>query len=356
MARTYVTDEIAAYNIFQTLNNRGLDLALSDLLKVYLLKNATKGKLEDAKSLWDQIKENLSFVNANSFFRHYWLSKYGIVKEAELLNEVRNKFDTEIKTFEFLENLKVEAETYEALIKPTFDFWNNQTTVELLDELQIITNQSALPILLAVMRHFESENEKHKCLRLIINFVFRYLNIAERENKRLERLFSDAAIDIRTGVIKFSAQLKAKFKKENVDDEIFIELFKTKEIKKSLVAKYILEKIERSLQPNQEKFSEKITLEHIIPINPDKDWVNYLKVENVDKDEVVYRLGNMTLVLGNINKKLQNILYDKKFFDLLKNSKLEINQYFNNKKSWNAKDINERQELLATYANKIWAI
>ena len=355
VARTYVTDEIAAYIIFQTLNNRGLDLALSDLLKVYLLNN-TKGKLDVAKSIWEQIKENLSFVNANSFFRHYWLSKYGVVKEADLLNEVRKKFNKESSTFEFLDNLKIEAETYEALLKPTTDFWNNHGIVELLDELLILTNQSALPLLLAIMRHFESEEEKKNCIKIIINYIFRYLNIAEWENKRLERLFSDSAIEIRNGEIKYSDQLRAKLKKEYVGDDTFIDLFKNKEIKKSLMAKYILEKIEKNLEPDKEKFSNKITLEHILPINPDEQWLKYLKEEKLEKEDAVHRLGNMTLVLGNVNKKLQNKIYHEKFSDLSKTSTLRINEYFKNKRTWNLADINERQEMLAMEANKIWYI
>ncbi len=353
---TEVSDEKSAYNIFQTLNNRGLDLTLTDLLKVYLLRTAGK-KWDEAKDKWDEIRENLNFVNSNAFFRHYWLSTEGLVKEPELLKEIEKKIKTEQSALKFLDNLKAESECYEALLFPTKEFWGNKEIVSLIEEMQILSKQPSLPLLLAAANKFKDKTEIEKTLRLIINFIFRYLTIAEWENKNLERLFSDIAIQIRKDEIKNSEQIRVRLKKEDVPDDQFKIMLATKEVKKAIVARYFFRKIEKHLDPLQEKFSDRITLEHILPRNPDKEWKEYLKLNKMEKDDWVHRLGNMTILLGKVNKKIQNIIYIKKF-EYYKNggTSLKINEQFKTEDSWTGNSIDDRQLWLADLANEIWML
>lgn len=352
---TEVSDEKAAYNIFQTLNNRGLDLTLTDLLKVYLLRTAGK-KWDEAKVKWDEIRENLNFVNSNSFFRHYWLSSEGIVKEPELLKEIEKKIKTEHVALRFLDNLKAESENYEALLFPTKEYWANKGIIALIEEMQIISKQSALPLLLAVVDRFKDKNEVAKTLRITINFIFRYLTIAEWENKNLEKLFSDIALQIRNDQIKNSEQIKSRLKKEDVPDDQFKLLFATKEVKRAIVARYIFRQIEKHLDPLQEKFSDRITLEHILPRNPDKEWKEYLKENKMERDDWIHRLGNMTILLGKVNKKLQNSFFIKKFEEYKKGTTLKINEPLKSINCWTGNDIDDRQMWLAELANEVWKV
>jgi uncharacterized protein with ParB-like and HNH nuclease domain len=70
-----------AYKLFETINNRGLKLSATDIIKNLLFGHASKlnnGEyLEEVKSIWADIVSNLDGVNGNNpdiFFRRYFCS------------------------------------------------------------------------------------------------------------------------------------------------------------------------------------------------------------------------------------------------------------------------------------------
>jgi uncharacterized protein with ParB-like and HNH nuclease domain len=359
VVRTEVSDNKAAFNIFQTLNDRGLDLTITDLIKVYLF-TVVGESWRDAKDKWDDIREVLGAQDTNSFFRHYWLSSERVVKEKELLNEIEDKIRNKGDVFKFLDELKDEAEYYEALLNPSKTFWvrKSQEIVELLDELHLLSKQQPMPLLMASCKEDKfPTNEFIKLIRICINFIFRYLTIAERENKELERLFSEIAISIRKGKIRNTKDVKSRMMRENVDDDSFFKDFSRKQIKTAKVAKYILRKIENHMSPESEKVSRRLTLEHILPKNPDDEWKEHLEEKKMDKDDYVYRLGNMTLLLERPNKEAQSHFFTRKREQIYrKQTKLRINEDLKQYDGWTAEEIRERQERLAGVALKVWAI
>ncbi|VVB83029.1 Uncharacterised protein [uncultured archaeon] len=352
---TEVTDSISAYNIFQTLNDRGLNLTLADLLKTNLLKIVDKD-WKEAKERWDEIRSILENVDINSFLRHYWLSSKEVIKEGDLLDKIEKNIRTKEDVFNFLASLKTEAEVYTALLNPTKDFWEDKETIDLLNELKILIKQQAMPLLMA--GYTLEASEFKSLIKIMINFIFRYLTIAEAENKVVERLFSDIAIKIREGDIKEAKETKKYLSRYHITDELFLSLLIEKDIRQNRIAKYILEKIENFIDIDKEKISEKITLEHILPKTPNEEWLSYMKENKIDDlDEVVNKLGNMTLLMGRVNKKAQNNFFIKKRDEFYsKMTKLKINEPLKSMVSWNKEDIKNRQKILAELAVKIWQV
>lgn len=82
-----------AYTIFETLNDRGADLTIADLLKNYLLSRA-KGEIDSVRQLWfeaitilDDVQTEKEFVN---FLRQLWSSVHGITRERDLYRSIKN--------------------------------------------------------------------------------------------------------------------------------------------------------------------------------------------------------------------------------------------------------------------------
>lgn len=356
---TEVKNLRSAYILFQTLNDRGLDLTLSDLLKTHLLQKASD-YWKDLKKDWDYISNLPSIENMNVFLRHYWLSAKGIVKEEELFDKFSEEIRDREEASRFLRELKKEAGIYSILLDPkSSDFNGNKEIVELLkDELFVLSKGQIMPLLLSLFNNFSNKNII-LVLRALINFIFRYLTIGEQENKELERLFSDISRKIRKKKIKSSKEVIMDLKKKYIQDKTFKELFRTKQIKHNKRAVYILEKIEQFLSTQKEKFYTDITLEHILPSSPDEDCKNYMKKNKFwdDREEWIYRLGNLTLLLQKPNKKAQNkspIFKSKQIYN--KETKLKINEDLKNIRRWTPKEIEKRQEKLADYAAKIWKL
>lgn len=66
-------DESDAFIIFETLNDRGLELAVADLVKNYLFSQAG-GQIEKFKRTWTEIAVLIGNENMTQFLRHFWLS------------------------------------------------------------------------------------------------------------------------------------------------------------------------------------------------------------------------------------------------------------------------------------------
>lgn len=351
---TEVTDNKIAYNIFQTLNDRGLNLALADLLKVYLFDLADND-VHEAKSGWDEIINTLGNINLNNFLRHYWVSKYEVINIKDLMTQFESKIKTKADAFKFLDELKFEAEIYESIFNKSLDMWS-QEVVDLIDELFILSKNMVLPILLGGLQSLRDQYHE-QFLKTLISFIFRYLTIAERENKELELQFSRISKEMRKNKHLTNNDIKRRLDRMYVDDDTFKTIFMSKEIKTIKIAKYILQKIEFFLDPLQEKFSNKITLEHILPKNPNDDWEEYFKQENMDHASLINLVGNMTLLLGKVNKKAQNKFYTIKRDQFYKKmTSLKINEFLSKISSWNSNDIINRQKYFGDQAAKIWKL
>jgi uncharacterized protein with ParB-like and HNH nuclease domain len=62
-----VEDELSAYTLFETLNYRGVDLTVTDLLKNYLFSLITPSDLRIAKDIWKKLLRVLELKNSQSF-------------------------------------------------------------------------------------------------------------------------------------------------------------------------------------------------------------------------------------------------------------------------------------------------
>lgn len=240
-----VSDNLTAYNIFQTLNDRGLDLALSDLLKIYLLEKAGDTHLQDAKNKWDSIIDTLDTTNVNVFLRHYWLSSRGIVKEKQLLNGIETEIKTGTQVFKFLDTIKEESENYDSLLNPQ-SYYGKESfeIVQSLLDLKDLSIGQALPLLLSGRKIFDDQ-EFLNLVETTTNYIFRYLTIGEKENKFVEGLFSEISIKLRKSEIKSVNEIKSILRRrEYLDDDLFKRIFKSKDFKSNTVPKYILKKIE----------------------------------------------------------------------------------------------------------------
>jgi hypothetical protein len=102
-------DDSNAFVIFETLNDRGLDLAISDLLKNYLfLKSGDK--IEETKNRWLSMVAILEGATDDplivTFLRQVAMSKYGLIREKELFQVVKRKVTSKKTHWNFRLNFR----------------------------------------------------------------------------------------------------------------------------------------------------------------------------------------------------------------------------------------------------------
>ena len=75
--RLDVVEAKDAFKLFETINNRGLRLSPTDIIKNFLLGNAARfgdQALQTARKSWSQILRHLDSTDTNAFFRYYLMS------------------------------------------------------------------------------------------------------------------------------------------------------------------------------------------------------------------------------------------------------------------------------------------
>jgi hypothetical protein len=353
-----VDNDVDANLLFETLNDRGLELSASDLIKNYLY-STSESDLETVAQNWKRMSDQIGDNNISKFLRHFWISKYNFVKKEFLYKELKKEITKE-KILDFSGEISTEATIYNNLISPSDDFWEDSDLSRLVNELNILRVEQVYILILSVYKVFSHQKETmKKIFRLIINFSFRYNTISGLDPKALESVYGNLAVKLRRNSINHK-DIKREIERYSPSKEIFVASFNNFETKNRKLSKYILLKINNDLltQSNQKELEanlETINLEHIIPINPNQEWIKYFKENKIDHEKLIYKLGNQTILLKEYNKKGAN-----KFFPSKKNiyqqSNLPVTKTISDFDNFGEKETLKRQNEFAEIADKIWKV
>ena len=96
-----------------------------------------------------------------------------------------------------------------------------------------------------------------------------------------------------------------------------------------------------------------VNLEHIIPLHPDEEWKEFFKENNIEKEKLIYRLGNTTILSKEYNKKIANKFFDKKK-EMYKKSKLPLNKLLQEFTKFGHDEVERRQKQMGEIAEELW--
>jgi len=351
-----VGDESDAFVIFETLNDRGMDLAVSDLVKNYLFASAGSGSgLSAIKKSWADIVQAVGSENLTAFLRHYWMSAHELLRERDLYRKLREVVKGPAKAKQFALGLQQAADHYAALGDPSHPYWADfegatQNHVRL---FRLLRTTQFRPLALAVMDG-GTNREVASMLRLVWTISFRYVLSGAGANE-LEKTYSDAALFVRkTGKRNFET-IKALLKGVTVADDRFEEDFERYSFSKSDVARYVLGELDRALESDKAiRVDEDASLEHIMPRKPSSEWADLPPA-----DEHAYwveRIGNLTVLEKSVNARLGSKGFEKKKALGFDKSELAINQAIKASPRWTKAEISDRSRTLAALAPAIWRI
>lgn len=355
-----VQSDLNAHLIFETLNDRGLELSIADLLKNYIF-SISGPYLDDIIDKWKEMVDSIGDHNVSKFLRHFWCSSMELVRKEDIYKKIKNVIRSSEEAKKFMEQLSEEALIYSNMINPDHEFWDDREIEDLLNKLNILGVEQVLIILLAIYkRFFKIEKENFKILlKNLINFTFRYITICNLNPNEMERLYSELAVKIRKNELGVEEVIN-KLRELNPDDTTFVQRFLEKDIKNTKLAKYILVNLNNYLlikQGEKEKTTNinEVNLEHIIPRKPDKEWEKFFKENHIEPEKWTQKLGNMTILLKEYNRKIANKFFTKKK-EMYTKSTLPINQKLKDYEQFGPKEIVERQQMMAEIAKNIWKI
>ncbi|MCP6760982.1 MAG: DUF262 domain-containing HNH endonuclease family protein [Fischerella sp. CENA71] len=355
-----VADEANSYLIFETLNDRGLDLSVADLLKNYLFSRASD-KIKEVQKKWGEINLLSDRLELTKFIRHYWLSKYGLVTEKDLYRKIAEKLRTSSEIFDFVNQLREAAEIYSAFENSQSSVWDSYDSnlKKDIEQLNLFKVSQCYSVLLAAKECLTDELFR-KVLRMIVIISFRYNVICKYNPSKLESAYCKTAKYIRDHKPKSAQPIFEQLKEFYPADADFEKAFVDKSFTPSdtKLARYILSEINSHYMGHKELIANpngtELNLEHILPQKPSGKWL--VEFSNTDPNQYIYRLGNLTLLDSSVNRKVGNTSFEEKSAKAFSNSQLDITKEILKCRLWGPKEIEERQNKMAKAACKIWSL
>lgn len=354
-----VPDDSNAYLIFETLNDRGLDLSIADLLKNYLLGRAGSD-IDSVLSLWVKTLATLKSFgyekHFTQFLRHYWASKYEVVREKELYNKIKTRITNTANVMDFAADLNKSSFYYTALNSADHEYWQgaSETTRERIRTLALFGLEQYKPMLLAALVHFELKDVE-AIVQHLESWNVRLIVVGGLGGGVMEAKYAELGRGMRGGDIKNVKALAEAAQTFVPGDNEFKSQFAVATVSKVALARYYLRSLElaKGAKDKIEKIpNPNLTLEHVLPEKPGE---NYPQFSTDAKKLYTRRLGNLTLLTHKINSDLKSAPFSAKREEYAK-SELEITSSLASVPEWTPEAIDERQSAMAESAVKIWRL
>jgi uncharacterized protein with ParB-like and HNH nuclease domain len=376
-----IYNEEIAYEIFETVNARGVELSVSDLLKNLIFSKIKKtSDREVAKNLWREIESNVEQTNTDlkRFVRYYWMSKHKFVSDKKLYGEIKR---TITDYFALINDLHKSSAWYNTILEGGEQDYNELTVKGVkigkkvyrsifATRLMNVTQSNVL--FLSILENSDKlPMDPCNVIKTIEKFTFQYSAICKLPTNRVEKMYSKSAIslnnainnskdektklkNVQTAFNKLQSELKSLLPSKELFNEKFKEVqYKNSDSARKLL-KYILEEVDKKKSSGEYKLDfDSINLEHILPQNPEK-W----GLTKSDVKEYVNNIGNITLLSIKLNSSIGNEVLIKKIPEL-KKSEIQITKEFcqsiESDPEWNEAKINNRQQEIAKLAlEHIW--
>lgn len=302
-----------AYTIFETLNARGLSLTSVDLIKNWIFKNYDQTHPNDnAKDLWSDLRKSISsFSDLETFFRHYWNSKYAFASDDRLYKSFKDFLKKGLisDAKSFLLEVQSAADLYRKIGAPQDNDWTIQKervikhSFDLLNQYRVT---QVRPFLLALLECRGKKLIDQTTLITVIanleNFHFVFSNLCQDRASGLEGKYTRAAKNLHqanTDKVKVKQVIddlidylaKKRPNAKRIEDSLSELIFKSGEEVSKKSIQTIFSKVERALHKTRELLVGSFSLEHIQDQSTQASWIG--------------SLGNLLPLDENINNKIK---------------------------------------------------
>lgn len=312
-------NEDDAYIIFETLNTRGKDLSLADLVKNYFTK-LTPNKsqsLDSTKIKWEKILETIEGaevdLDTDTYIHHFWLSRYDYIPAKKLFKEFKRRVKKAEAT-SYLDALVADAAHYRSIHETAYGEWSNQELdiKRSLDALQLYRVRQQTPCVLSLVRKYRNNEIRARTLKTALqaieNFHFLFTAVtSQRSSGGISGMYAALARKLYEAYGPNDSAEVIKELKEKLRDRVptrdevialFPELMYTDNFTKQRnLIRYILTRLKVSDEGGKYAQYITFTIEHLVPQAE-------IQREVVD-EATIGQVGNLMLVPEEINQKLK---------------------------------------------------
>lgn len=350
--------EFDAFRLFETLNNRGLELNAGDLIKNKLFSRC-EYDLEDVIESWNNLLNNLEDEDIVSFLRTFWISSHGFVRKDKLYDTYKAHIEslTVKDAAVFALELEEAAELHRGIITPKY---HRNSTDRDSTELTEILSRLSLSYKVRICRPALLSAAKFKpefllpVARLCESITVRYSIVGSRSSNLLESLYANICKEIRSKDFSWETLTNSPLFNDIPSDEEFKQSLINIDIHNPSSAwREILIQLNAFIGHGEAKIdnSTNVNIEHILPQNPSAEALFDSGMTEGEAVQFIPKFGNLTLLSETKNRKISNKSFKDKSDQYL-NSDIFLTRELCKFTKWDQASIELRTKHLASEAIK----
>jgi cellulose biosynthesis protein BcsQ len=348
---------------FSVMNDRGMDLAPSDILKANIISSIGEHERERYTELWEDIEDRLGRENFNDLFAHIRM----IVRKEKYRRSVLDEFTDYVVTptansKRLMDELILPyADTLEVVLNNNFKSEANAARINrLLQWLHYLNNKDWVPVAMKFIRKFDRDTETlrahlQKLERLGASMFIRGIYATPR----IER-FGQVLRELEQGKNLLDEGSALDLNKHEQRDTLYWLNANVYRYSNRLRS-YILMRMDSFLSDHSVSYKDLTkTIEHVLPQTPatDSEWrTNWTDDE---REYWVDRIGNLLLLSRKKNSEASNYDFTKKKERYFK-TKSGVSNFATstdvlNYDAWTPEEVEERQRKLIKLLGDKWSL
>ncbi len=303
----------SAYRIFSVLNDRGMDLSYTDILKANVIGRIKENLQDGYTTKWEDAEELVGRDGFKDVFSHVRTIHLKARIKDTILKEMQDHVLPKYKPEEFIDNILLPYTTAYDIIT-TASYESDRLAEEInnmLVWLNRIDNTDWVPAALKYYKKYKGNpvrllNFLTDLERLAATMMIRRENVNTRQTRYINLLNAiDKGDDLAES--RSPLQLSAKEKQATIDRL-------NGDVYNNGSRLYILRRLDAEYSESHTTPDLKIiTVEHVLPQNPDSGskWLKWYPDEE-ERAVLVHRLGNLALLSRRKNSQAQNLEFTRK--------------------------------------------
>ena len=360
-------DEDNAFRIFSIMNDRGLNLLPTDIIKARVMGAITKETDQTACSeTWESIEDELGRDAFNDLFSHIRMI-YAKCKAQESIQKEFNKYvlndlnNDKAKKF-VNDTLSDYSDAYRIVKNCSYKTSEGAEKInKILSWLNMIDNSDWIPVAIKYMKDcsknqdntylfFKKLERLATCMRMLSYSI----------NQRIER-YGKILTELENPNFKISEEIElTKEEKEEFIKELNGDIYTLTGIKKN----YIVKRLDSFIKDNGTNYDydkSVFTIEHVLPqtIDPTSQWAKDWKEQ--ERNKWLNKIANLIPLSRKKNSKAQNYDFCEKKERYFKNSTNGVPAYalttsVINESSWTPETVEKRQSELIKIFKDEWEL
>ena len=361
-------NEDDAYLIFETLNTRGKDLAVTDLVKNHFAKLLkSKNTVDAVKIKWNAILETIyassADINSDAFIYHFWASRHEAAPVKKLYPVVKKRIDSKNAKV-YLDDLVEDSTYYRSIHEPSFGWDKNERrAARSLQAIQLFRLVQPTPALLSLVRAYRQKKIKLsklvEALEAIEKFHFAFTAVtSSRSSGGISGMYSSFArklfesADSNAAAVEIQSLIKKLSERRPGFDEFEVAFrqigFTNANTKQKGLVRYVLQKF---AEHDLFKFAvdvDDLTIEHVAP----QAWIG----KPDWSEDAIGELGNLFLLDPKMNGALEAKSFQEKIA-MLSAGGYSIPAFIAAQADWEARTVREHTNSMAKIAyDTIWKV